>query len=314
MAEPTDYAIADQTGRIALVTGANSGLGLQTSLRLAQAGAVVLMACRNPDKAAAALDEVRRAAPDADVSTIALDLASLASVREAAAQVLARHDRLDLLINNAGVMAIPRRETADGFEAQLGTNHLGHFALTGLLIDTVMATPHSRVVNVSSNAHKMGRIRFDDLMGERRYERWSAYGQSKLANLLFTFELQRRLTAAASGTIAVAAHPGWAATQLQTGGRGITGGTYLLANNLANRAAAQSAAMGALPTLHAATSPDVIAAGYYGPGGPFEIRGLPAAVNPSGRARDAAAARELWARSEELTGVRFDLLDAAVGV
>ena len=312
MAKPTDYPIADQTGRTALVTGANSGLGLQTSRRLAQAGATVVMACRNPDKAATALDDVRRAAPDADVSTLALDLASLASVREAAAQMQAGHDHLDLLINNAGVMAIPRRETADGFEAQLGTNHLGHFALTGLLIDTVMATPHSRVVNVSSNAHKMGRIRFDDLMGERRYERWSAYGQSKLANLLFTLELQRRLTAAVSGTIAVAAHPGWSATHLQTSGRGITGGPFLTLNNLANRVFAQTDAMGALPTLHAATSPDVIAGGYYGPSGPFEIQGLPTQVNPSARARDAAAARELWARSEELTGVRFDVLDAAV--
>ena len=313
MADPHDYLIADQTGRTALVTGANSGLGLQTSHRLAQAGATVLMACRNPDKAAAALDEVRRGAPGADVSTVALDLASLDSIRAAADQVRTGHDRLDLLINNAGVMAIPRSRTADGFETQFGTNHLGHFALTGLLIDTVMATPHSRIVTVSSTAHRIGRIRFEDLDGERHYERWSAYGQSKLANLLFTFELQRRLTAAESGTIAVAAHPGWSATHLQTSGRGVTGGPMLAMSNLANRLFAQSDAMGALPTLHAATSADVIAGGYYGPGGLFEVQGFPAPVSPNGRARDAATARELWTRSEELTGVRFDRLDAAVG-
>ncbi len=312
MSQPSEYDVPDQTGRVVVVTGANSGLGLQTSTRLAQAGATVVMACRNPDKAAAALEQVRQLAPAADVSTLALDLAALASVREAAARLLEERDRIDVLVNNAGVMAVPRTVTADGFETQFGTNHLGHFALTGLLVDRLMATPHSRVVNVSSNAHKMGRMRFDDLMGERRYERWSAYGQSKLANLLFTFELQRRLTAAASGTIAVAAHPGWAATHLQTTGRGITSGPWFAVNQLANRFLAQSDAMGALPTIHAATSPDVIAGGYYGPGGAFESRGLPTQVDPTGRARDASAARELWARSEELTGVRFEVLDAAV--
>jgi NAD(P)-dependent dehydrogenase (short-subunit alcohol dehydrogenase family) len=312
MAEPTEYTVADQTGRTALITGANSGLGLQTSIRLAQAGATVLMACRNPDKAAAALAVVREAAPDATVTTVALDLASLASVRQAAEQVLAEHDRLDLLVNNAGVMAIPRSLTDDGFETQFGTNHLGHFALTALLVGRLMDTPHSRVVNVSSNAHKMGRMRFDDLMGERRYERWSAYGQSKLANLLFTFELQRRLTAAESGTIATASHPGWAATHLQTSGRGVTSGPWLKINELANDVIAQSDAMGALPSIHAATSPDVIAGGFYGPDGPLEVRGLPTQVNPSKRARDVPAARELWSRSEELTGIRFDALDAAV--
>jgi NAD(P)-dependent dehydrogenase (short-subunit alcohol dehydrogenase family) len=313
MAEPTEYTVPDQTGRTALITGANSGLGLRTATRLAQAGATVIMACRNPDKATTALDEVQQAAPDATVSTLPLDLASLVSVREAAERVLAEHDRLDLLINNAGVMAIPRSSTVDGFETQFATNHLGHFALTARLIDLVMTSPHSRVVNVSSTAHKMGRMRFDDLMGEQRYERWSAYGQSKLANLLFTFELQRRLTAAGSGTIAVAAHPGWAATHLQTSGRGVTGGPWLAVNELANRVFAQSDAMGALPTVHAATSADVIAGGFYGPDGPFEVRGMPTQVDPSGRAKDAGAARELWDRSEELTGVRFEILDAAVG-
>lgn len=312
MPDPTDYVVPDQTGRTALVTGANSGIGLQATIRLAQAGATVVMACRNPDKAAAALDDVRRAAPDATVTTVPLDLASLASVRQAAETVRAEHDQLDLLLNNAGVMAIPRTLTEDGFEMQLGTNHLGHFALTALLVDLVMATPRSRIVNVSSTAHKMGRMRFDDLMGERRYERWSAYGQSKLANLLFTFELQRRLTAAGSATIAVAAHPGWSATHLQTSGRGVTGGPMLRATELANRVFAQSDAMGALPTVHAATSPDVIAGGYYGPEGLFEVQGLPTQVVPTARARNVADARELWSRSEALTGVTFDVLDAAV--
>lgn len=268
------------------------------------------MACRNPAKAATALDTVRAAAPNAAVTTLALDLASLASVRKAAGQVTAEHDRLDLLVNNAGVMAIPRTLTVDGFETQFATNHLGHFALTGLLIDLVTATPKSRVVTVSSTAHRMGRLRIDDLMGERRYERWSAYGQSKLANLAFTFELQRRLTAAASGTIAVACHPGWSATNLQTSGRGVDSGWWRQANEMANRVVAQTDAMGALPTLHAATSPDVIAGGFYGPDGPFEVRGMPTQVDPSRRAKDPAAARELWRRSEDLTGIRFTTMDA----
>ena len=211
-------------------------------------------------------------------------------------------------------MAIPRARTADGFEMQFGTNHLGHFALTGLLVDLVTATPGSRIVNVASTAHKMGRMRFDDLMGERRYEKWSAYGQSKLANLLFTAELQRRLTAVRAPTIAVAAHLGWSATHLQTSGRGVTGGPMLKLTELGNRLFAQSDEMGALPTLHAATSLDVIAGGYYGPGGILELQGLPTQVVPTRRARDVADARELWRRSEELTGVTFDALDAAVGM
>jgi NAD(P)-dependent dehydrogenase (short-subunit alcohol dehydrogenase family) len=314
MPRPTDFVVPDQTGRTALVTGANSGLGFQTSLRLARAGATVLMACRNPDKAADALARVEAQVPGAAVSLVALDLASLASVRAAATEVLAGRDRLDLLVNNAGVMAIPRTRTADGFEMQFGTNHLGHFALTGLLVDLVTSTPASRIVNVASSAHKMGRMRFDDLMGERRYEKWSAYGQSKLANLLFTAELQRRLTAVRAPTIAVAAHPGWSATHLQTSGRGVTGGPMLKLTELGNRLFAQSDEMGALPTLHAATSPDVIAGGYYGPGGIFELQGLPTQVVPTRRARDVADARELWRRSEELTGVTFDALDAAVGM
>lgn len=305
MPDPEAFPIPDQTGRTALVTGANSGLGLQTTIRLARAGAHVLMACRNPDKAAAALEEVRAKAPGSTVKIVRLDLASLASVREAAEKVRTQHDTLDLLINNAGVMAIPRSTTEDGFETQFGTNHLGHFALTGLLLDLVTSTPQSRVVTVSSNAHRMGRMRFDDLMGERRYQQWLAYGQSKLANLLFTFELQRRLTATGSATIAVAAHPGYAATHLQTTGRGITSGPALAMNNLANRIMAQSDVMGALPTLLAATSADAIAGGYYGPRGLFENRGMPKQVVPNRRARSASDARELWTRSERLTGVKY---------
>lgn len=312
MPEPTDYTVTDQSGRTALVTGANSGIGFHTASRLAQAGATVLLACRNPDKAADAVARIAAAAPDATVEVVALDLSSLASVEQAAAEVRERHDRLDLLINNAGVMAIPRSETTDGFETQLGTNHLGHFALTGRLLDLVLATPDSRIVSVSSTAHKMGKMNFDDLQGARRYRKWGAYGQSKLANLLFTYELQRRLKAADASTKAVAAHPGWSATNLQTHGRGVDGGLGLRLNELGNRLFAQSDEMGALPTLFAATDASVVAGGFYGPGGLFEIQGLPKRVESTKASHDREAARQLWTVSEELTGVRFDAIDAPV--
>ncbi|MBI2706236.1 MAG: SDR family oxidoreductase [Actinobacteria bacterium] len=307
MPDATDYQVPDQSGRTALITGANSGIGFEASKRLAQAGAQVLLACRNPDKAADALSAVRAAAPGASVDVLALDLSSLESVREAAEKVHADHERLDLLVNNAGVMAIPREETVDGFERQFGTNHLGHFALTGQLIDLVLAAPESRVVTISSGAHKAGRIDFDDLQGEKRYRKWGAYGQSKLANLLFAYELQRRLTEAGSSTLSVAAHPGWSATNLQTSGRGVTGGPMLFFTNLANRIMGQPASMGALPTLHAATSPDAEPGGYYGPDGFQEGRGFPTKVASNDRSRSEADARRLWEESERLTGVTYDL-------
>lgn len=298
-------------GQIAIVTGANSGLGLETARALARRGAQVVLACRDTEKARSAELEIARVAAREDaVSTLPLDLASLASVRAFAESFRSRFRTLDLLVLNAGVMAIPQRRTADGFEMQLGTNHLGHFALGGLLLETLLATHGSRVVTVSSSAHRIGRIDFDDLHGERRYGPWRAYGQSKLANLLYTFELQRRLAQRGAPTIAVAAHPGYAATQLQERGpreRNAALMTRLIA--IGNRILAQSAAMGALPTLYAATAPDVRGGDYFGPSRWFELWGPPQRVGTTARAQDEGVARRLWSLSEELTGVRYDALE-----
>jgi NAD(P)-dependent dehydrogenase (short-subunit alcohol dehydrogenase family) len=299
----------DQRGRVALVTGANSGLGFQTALALAGEGATVMMACRNQAKGADALARVQAEHSRADVALLELDLADLASVRKAADEAQARHGRLDVLVNNAGVMAIPHRTTADGFEMQFGTNHLGHFALTGALLDRLLGTPGSRVVNVSSGAHLIGRMRFDDLQGERKYRKWLAYGQSKLANLLFTSELHRRLAAAAASTIAVAAHPGYAATNLQTAGPQMAGNALMeRVNVIANKVLSQSEEMGALPQLYAATAPDVVGGEYFGPDRLFGQRGHPTRVSRSKAARDDASGRRLWDVSRQLTGVGFDQL------
>jgi len=298
--------IPDQSGRTIVVTGANSGIGLEAAKALAGAGAHVVLACRDPERAEEALGAVRAAHREVSAEILPLDLASLASVRDFAKTFADRHERLDVLVNNAGVMAIPRRTTADGFEMQLGTNHLGHFALTGLLVERLLATPGSRVVNVSSTAHKMGRMDFDDLQGEKRYSRWGAYGQSKLANLLFTYELERRLDAADRDTLCAACHPGWAATNLQFQGARMDGSTLMerLAD-LGNRLFSQDAAMGSLPTLYAATAPDVEGGDYIGPNRMFETWGHPTRVGTSARARDEHDATRLWELSEELTGVRF---------
>jgi NAD(P)-dependent dehydrogenase (short-subunit alcohol dehydrogenase family) len=304
-------AIPSLDGRIAIVTGANSGLGLETARALAQRGADVVLACRDPAKARGAEQEIARVAVRAGaVSTLPLDLASLASVRTFAASFLDRFRKLDLLVLNAGVMAIAQRRTADGFEMQLGTNHLGHFALGGLLLDALLATNGSRVVTVSSSAHRIGRIDFDDLHGERRYGPWRAYGQSKLANLLYTFELQRRLERRGAPTIAVAAHPGYAATQLQERGpRERNAAVMSRLITIGNRILAQSAAMGALPTLYAATASDVRGGDYFGPSRWFELWGPPQRVGTTARAQDEEVARRLWSLSEELTGVRYDALE-----
>ena len=264
-----------------------------------------MLACRDTAKGDAAAESIRADAPDARVDVEALDLASLASVHAFAERV--QPSRLDLLINNAGVMAAPYGRTADGFELQLGTNHLGHFALTGLLLDRLLATPGARVVTVSSNAHKFGRIDFDDLQSERSYSRWRAYGQSKLANLLFALELDRRLKAAGADVLSVAAHPGYSATNLQfaaTPSRVERIGSLVL-----NRVYAMDAVRGARPTLYAATA-DVPGGSYVGPDGFHEMRGEPTLVRPTRAARDPEVARRLWAVSEELTGVRFALADA----
>jgi NAD(P)-dependent dehydrogenase (short-subunit alcohol dehydrogenase family) len=298
----------DQTGRTIAVTGANSGIGLEAAKAFAAAGAHVVLACRDPQRASGALASLRESAPGASAEALPLDLASLASVRDFAKALADRHPRLDVLVNNAGVMAIPRRTTADGFEMQLGTNHLGHFALTGLLLERLLATAGSRVVTVSSTAHRLGRIAWDDLHGERRYTRWGAYGQSKLANLLFTYELSRRLSAAGHATRSVACHPGWAATNLQVAGPRMDGSRLMeQVATLGNRLFAQDAAMGALPTAYAATAPDVASGDYIGPDRFFETWGHPAVVSSSARSHDRAAARRLWEASEAATGVRYAL-------
>jgi NAD(P)-dependent dehydrogenase (short-subunit alcohol dehydrogenase family) len=298
--------IPDQSGRVAVVTGANSGLGLETATALSGAGAHVVLACRNEEKAATAADHIRGAHPDASVEVVRCDLSSQASVAKAAEGINAAHDRLDLLIDNAGVMAIPRRVTDDGWEMQLATNHLGHFALTAHLLDRLLATDDSRVVVVTSFVHHVGKIRFEDLQSERKYNKWSAYSQSKLANMLFTLELQRRLARADSGTIALASHPGYAATELQATGPRMSGSRIMEQGSiLFNRLFAQSAAGGALPSLYAATAPDLAGGELIGPGGFMQQRGAPKAVSPSKRASDPDLARRLWEVSEDLTGVKY---------
>ncbi|MEY2566627.1 MAG: hypothetical protein QOE35_1156 [Actinomycetota bacterium] len=301
--------IPDQHGRVALVTGANSGLGFQTARALAGKGATVVMGCRNQIKGAEALARVIAEHPRASAELVELDLADLSSVHKAANDVLARHPRLDLLINNAGVMAIPRHTTADGFEMQFGTNHLGHFALTGLLLDRLLATESSRVVTVSSTAHRWGRMRFDDLQRERRYSKWMAYGQSKLANLLFVRELQRRLAGKDASTIALAAHPGYASTHLQAVGPEMAGSRVMArVMPVANRVLSQPDEQGALPQLYAATAVDVAGGEFFGPDGRFEMQGGPTRVTMSKAAQDDDDARRLWEISEALTGVRYDAL------
>jgi NAD(P)-dependent dehydrogenase (short-subunit alcohol dehydrogenase family) len=297
--------IPDQSGRIAVVTGANSGLGLVIARELAREGALVVLACRNMEKGRAALADVAAAASGPEPELEELDLASLSSVRSFAERFKAGHDHLDLLINNAGVMASPRRHTADGFELHLGTNHLGHFALTNLLLPLMEGRDDARVVTLSSNAHKTVRgIAFDNLNGDRHYFRWNAYGQSKLANLLFALELDRRLRARGSTVKSLAAHPGYAATNLQSAAAPLVD---RLAMKVANAVVAQSDEMGALPPLYAATEPGLPGGTYAGPDGIGEQRGHPRVVSPSGAARDEATAKRLWEVSEELTGVRYEL-------
>jgi NAD(P)-dependent dehydrogenase (short-subunit alcohol dehydrogenase family) len=298
----TTDQIPDQSGRVAVVTGANSGLGLVTARELARAGASVTLACRNTDKGADAAQEIEAVLPDAAVGVAALDLGSLASVQAFVEQFHSAHDGLDLLINNAGVMAPPRQVTTDGFELQLGTNYLGHFALTGRLLGAMQGRTDARVVTLSSNAHKMGRIDFDDLQSERGYKRWSAYGQSKLADLLFALELDRRLRADGSVVRSVAAHPGYAATNLQSAAAPALDRLVMV---VGNRLMAQSAEMGALPTLYAATLPGLQGGTYVGPDGRGEFRGHPVPVSPNAAARDEGTASRLWADSEKLTGVHF---------
>jgi NAD(P)-dependent dehydrogenase (short-subunit alcohol dehydrogenase family) len=300
----TSGQIPDQSGRTAVVTGANSGLGLVSARELARHGASVVLACRNTAKGEEALRTIQAVAPDAQLELAQLDLGDLECVAAFAEGFRSSHDGLDLLLNNAGVMAPPRRETKDGFELQLGTNLLGHFALTGRLIGAMEGRADARVVTLSSNAHKMGRIDFEDLQSERGYKRWGAYGQSKLADLMFALELDRRLRAADSTIRSVAAHPGYAATNLQTAAAPALDRIVMRAGNLIM---AQSADMGALPVLYAATYPGLEGGSYVGPDGIGEFCGHPHLVSPNRAARDEDVAARLWAVSEELTGVRFEL-------
>jgi len=296
MSNWTTADIPDQSGRIAVITGANTGLGYETAAALAANGAHVVLAVRNVEKGKQAAARI-----GGDVSVVELDLTSLASARTAADELKSRFDHLDLLVNNAGVMTTPKSTTADGFELQFGTNHLGHFALTGLLVDHLADVPGARVVTVSSNGHKLlADIHFDDLQWERGYNRVRAYGQSKLANLLFTYELQRRL-ADGHPAVAVAAHPGFSSTEL---GRNLPDVMQPAVNAL-GPLLGQSPAMGALPTLRAATDPGVLGGQYFGPDGFGEQRGYPKVVASSEKSHDLAMQRRLWAVSEELTGVTF---------
>lgn len=296
--------LPDQRGRTAVVTGANSGIGLETSAALAGAGAHVVLAVRDVDRGKDAQNEIKRRHPAADTSITRLDLTSLQSVRDAATELTARHPHIDLLINNAGIMLTPRATTVDGFELQFGTNHLGHFALCGLLFPCLAAPPDARVVTVSSLAHKVkASLDLDDLHAEGNYDRMTAYGRSKLANLLFTYELQRRLDAVSRATpIAVAAHPGNARTALARNSPWWIKAGFALAGPLM---LAQPAAMGALPTLRASCDPAVRGGQYYGPRGVAEQRGYPKIVQSSSPSHDAVLARRLWKVSEELTGVRY---------
>ncbi|MFD9306643.1 oxidoreductase [Streptomyces sp. NPDC060048] len=308
--------IPDQSGRTAVVTGANSGIGYFAARELARRGAAVVLACRSAARGRAAEVRMRAEVPGADVRFMPLDLADLATVREFAREYGQRHDSLDLLVNNAGVMALPYGRTADGFETQFGVNHLGHFALTGLLLPGLLAArAGARIVNLSSGFHVLGDVDHEDLNSERHYRRWVAYGRSKTANLLFTHELARRLAAAGSGIVAAAAHPGYASTNLHVGATPQAGTTLTsriavalnaLGNAVGNTAIAQSAASGALPALYAATAPGVQPDEFIGPR--LGWRGAPARSRRAKWTLDDTSGQRLWTASEKLTGVTYTSL------
>jgi NAD(P)-dependent dehydrogenase (short-subunit alcohol dehydrogenase family) len=306
----TTENIPDQTGRTVIITGANSGIGFEAARALAGKGAHVILTARSEAKGQRALNILRAAHPQASLEMLLLDLADLHSVWEFSENFRQKHNQLDLLINNAGVMAIPYRETEDGFERQFGTNHLGHFALTGRLLEIMLPTPGSRVVTVSSNLHEKGQIDFDDLMGRQEYDKRAAYAQSKLANLLFAYELDRRLKTKGASTISLGVHPGYADTRLQLTGPEMEGsalGRWVM--DIANSLFAQSAAMGALPTLYAATKPGLQGGEYVGPDGFRGLRGYPVVTQSSQRSHDQEQAARLWQVSEQLTGVKYVALD-----
>jgi NAD(P)-dependent dehydrogenase (short-subunit alcohol dehydrogenase family) len=297
-ARPWDTgAIPPQAGRVAVITGADTGLGREVALQLARHGCAVVMAGIAIERAHRVASEIRAAMPGALIDVEAVDLSDLESVREFAGRYISTRDRLDVLVNNAGIMFAPLTRTADGIEGHFAVNHLGHFALTGLLLPRLLTTPGSRIVTVSSNSHKMGRIDFDDLHAEKGYRRMSAYAQSKLANLLFSATLAHHLQRAGTDTLSVAAHPGQSSTH--------TGGDFHW-SKLFERAISQSPRIGALPILRAATDPDARQDDYHGPSGLLGMRGAPERVDRSPRARDMQLARRLWTLSESLTGARYD--------
>ncbi len=303
----TTAQIPDQTGHVVVITGANSGIGLEAARMFAAKGAHVVLACRNPAKATDAESLVRAETPSASVEVMALDVSRLASVRAFAEAFRAKHSRLDVLCNNAGVMALPPSLTEDGFDIQMATNHLGHFALTGLLLDVLKSTGSARVVNVSSGMHHVGGDRFEAMMEGKRLNPWLVYGQTKLANVLFANELDRRATAAGLGFHALTCHPGYAATNLQ-GTSAAAGGAFGYSEGVAafmNRFLAQPSAVGAWPTLFAATSPEARGGDYIGPGGITETSGPPVRSKASRAARNPDLARRLWAISVKATGVDY---------
>ncbi|MDB4988239.1 MAG: short-chain dehydrogenase/reductase [Myxococcaceae bacterium] len=300
--------IPQLAGKKVVITGANSGLGLASAKALAARGAHVILACRTMAKANGAVADIRAVTPDASLEPEALDLSDLSSVRTFARELTGRHAHLDVLLNNAGVMATPYTRTSDGFELQFGTNHLGHFALTGLLFDRLAKTPGARVVNVSSVAHRIGKLRFDDPHWQQSYAKWPAYGMSKLSNLLFTYELARRCAVAGIGVRAVAAHPGYSSTNLQIrGGELANAKLTTWASRTFTPWVAQPADRGALPELYAAVAEDVQAGDFIGPDGLYELRGYPKKVRSSARSHDADDMQRLWELSERLTGVHFGL-------
>jgi NAD(P)-dependent dehydrogenase (short-subunit alcohol dehydrogenase family) len=296
--------IPDLAGKVIIVTGANTGIGFEAAKEFACNGAQTILACRNLDKAKAALDQIQEEIPNAPAEVLQLDLASLASVHQFANAFKAKYDRLDVLLNNAGIMWAPYGKTEDGFENHFGTNHLGHFALTGLLIDLLNKTPNSRVVNVSSTGHNAGEMDFENLMFENgeAYSRHGAYGRSKLANLLFTYELQHRFKASNMAAIATAAHPGGSNTDLS---RYVENSLWFRLLRPLLVVIAQSAAMGALPMIRAAVDPGVKGGEYYGPAGFREMRGFPVIVQSNGASHSLTDAKKLWEVSERLTGVSF---------
>ncbi len=301
--------IPDLTGKVIVVTGANSGLGLESARVFAQKGAIVVMAVRNLEKGEAAKADILNTAPNATLDVMRIDNADLASVREFAEAFKAKYDRLDVLMNNAGIMAIPRQETKDGFEMQLGVNHLAHFALTGLLLDVIVKTPGARVHNVSSSANYMGSINFDDVMLENDYSRWGAYYQSKLANVFFSYELNKRLQAAGFDTISNSSHPGLVIGNLQANSVAqsetpLEAFFYRVVEPLM----AQDISMGILPQLYGSVAEDAKGGVFYGPR-TFNLRGYPAQKKANDAANDAAALKRFWEMSVELTGVTYDLLD-----